>query len=900
VRKESEMSDSAVIKKVQEMLNEEKWTRAALGAYSVSQFKDLDLIIREASEERIPDELKETCDEHISHTKTSIIALYISGVLSLMRQTVDDSCMITLINLFSDNKRWIIVEFLCQRILEYGDDKNALRTLAECYKNDNRESEVWDIYDRLVKVDFEEADIVKLLAEKREKDGDAEAALDLYRKALHRYINKKSFTNIKEIWNKLIETNPQDLDFFIHVQRKIGKMVSPDKAAMLLQDLYKKHRQSNEIDVCIQILKLAIEHDEKDPWVRREITECYREKFKDHSHLEEYVKLSALASGPRNIHEAIADFEKHISFDSGNFVFHRTWGVGRIAAVEGDDITIDFSKARGHKMSLKMAVNSLTTLSRDHIWVLKSIWKKDKLHEKVKTDPTWALKTIIRSFDNRADLKRVKAEIVPSILTASEWNSWSTRAREELKVNPLFGNVPEAVDTYIVRDRPISSAEKIYNQFKAEKNFFPRVQHMRAFLENADADSEFFNEMFSYFTGYFRAAGQVTEYTVAAYLFIRELCAKYPALKYAFPTSFLELLERVDSIEGAYECIKDAELRKSLLTSLRSMAPNWPDIYVRLFPYSLSLTIIHVLLDSGYRDKVRDMAMRIIENYRDRREAFLWLVKTAKEEEWFKSLGLPEEKTIITLIHILDITFKEIENHRETTQNRKVNRQVQQILFKDTLVEDYLARADVEMVTRIISLIEDVKDLDAAIKMKLRKKITDRFPDFKFVGAVERHIVSRGLLVTAKKYEEKQKLLAHLLEVEVPANSHEIAAAVQLGDLRENAEYKAAKEKQDNLNSTVGKIKNEIERAQIFHPNAVNAGRVSFGTDVRLRNAESGADERYIIMGPWESDPSQSIISYLSPFGAELMGHVEGDVVSFVINGKDYKYEVLKIAATDF
>ena len=65
-------------------------------------------------------------------------------------------------------------------------------------------------------------------------------------------------------------------------------------------------------------------------WARKEITECYREKFKDHSQLAEYIRISNLTQSWRNVHDAIADFEKHISFDAGNFVCHRSWGIGRI------------------------------------------------------------------------------------------------------------------------------------------------------------------------------------------------------------------------------------------------------------------------------------------------------------------------------------------------------------------------------------------------------------------------------------------------------------------------------------------------------------------------------------------------------------------------------------------
>ena len=138
-------------------------------------------------------------------------------------------------------------------------------------------------------------------------------------------------------------------------------------------------------------------------------------------------------------------------------------------------------------------------------------------------------------------------------------------------------------------------------------------------------------------------------------------------------------------------------------------------------------------------------------------------------------------------------------------------------------------------------------------------------------------VVSRGLMVTSDKYSEKQALLAEILDVEVPTNQKEIAYALSLGDLRENAEYKAAKEKQDELNSKVAKLKNEIERAQIFDKSSISVDKVSFGTIVTLANEISGESESYTILGPWESDPSNNVISYLSPLGKKLLNHKAGE-----------------------
>ena len=188
-----------LLKNVHEMLNEEKWTRATLSNYSTNQFKDLDVILKEAQEDKAYAALKQTCDDHLVHTKTSIIALYLSGMIALSRQLIDDAALINLVTIFADNHKWNIVQYLCERILDYGESKFALRTLADCYKNDNEDEKVYSIWERLIKVDYEEADIPKALAEHYEDKGDMEAAVDFYKKALHRYINKQLFTNVREI-----------------------------------------------------------------------------------------------------------------------------------------------------------------------------------------------------------------------------------------------------------------------------------------------------------------------------------------------------------------------------------------------------------------------------------------------------------------------------------------------------------------------------------------------------------------------------------------------------------------------------------------------------------------------------------------------------------------------------
>ena len=884
----------ALLKNVQEMLNEEKWTRATLSNYSTNQFKELDTILKEAREGRFDNELKKLCDEHLVHTKNSIIALYLGGMTALSQQIIDDSAMVNLVTIFVDNHKWGIVRYLCERMLDYGESKFALRTLADCYKNDNEEEAIYGIWERLVKVDYEEADLAKALAEHFEKQDDLENTVDYYKKALHRYIAKQLFSNVKEIWDKLLLYCPDDIDFFLHVEKRVAKNFDELKAGTLLKEVYALCMKKDDIDTAIAVLKLILEYDNDDRQARKDITECYRKKYSAHSQLEDYIRIASLAQGPRNVKEAIQNFEKHIAFDKGNFVFHRTWGVGRIASVQGDDIVIDFAKQRGHSMSLKMAVNALQTLSKNHIWVLKATWKKEKLYEKVKGDYVWTLKTVIKSFGNSCDIKRIKAELVPSVLTASEWTTWSAKAREILKTDPSFGLSPENIDVFMVRERPISVEEKLYNEFKAARNFFDRAQTIRNYTAQKDAelDSEYFTEMFAYFTGYLKSYSQVNEQVVASYLLVKDLVAQYPYLGTGIKINFLDLFEEIDDLAELFLNLKDQKIKEEFLKHIQLFVSGWADIYLKLFPRYPIHSVIQSLQKEGYEAKLTALVAGCFENYRDNREAVVWLFKNMSNEPWFRSANIPYEKQLITLIHILDISYREIENRKDTTENRKINKQVYTILFKEDVVNNFIDTADTETVMRMYTFINDVKDLDPADKMNLKNRITKMYPDFKFIGDKEKKVTTLGLLATQSKYQEKQKQLAQLIDVEIPANSKEIESARQHGDLSENAEYKAARDKQTQLNYQVTQLNDEIARAELFDPARVNTSRVSFGTRVTLLDKSSGKTEEFTIMGPWESDTSNRIISYLSPLGAALLDKVVGEDVDFAKADEKVSYTV--------
>jgi transcription elongation factor GreA-like protein/transcription elongation GreA/GreB family factor len=892
-----------IINKIENLLNEEKWTRATLGNYTIANFKELDVLVKEIIKEECEIEIKQICDEHLEHTKNSIIALYISGIIALKRQLVDDSNLLMLIKIFGDNHKLNIVEYLSNRILEFGENKYALRVLADCYDTENQQEEKNKIWERLIRVDYEEAEIVNQLAELSEEKGDIEEAISLYKKAIHRYINKKLFNNVRETWNKFIKLNSGDVEFFFQIEKKIAKTISAEKSIDLLEELYPVYTDSEDWDTAIVIIKRILKYDIRNEWARKQIIKCFRNKYADHSQLEEYIRVSNLNDRWRNAAEAIADFEKHISFDAGNFVSHKAWGVGIIKSIKDDTIVIDFIKKRGHSMSLKMAVSSLMSLPNEHIWVLKGIWSKEKLKGRIKKEIPWALKVLIKSFNNSADMKKIKAEIVPSILTPGEWSTWSTEARKILKTDSAFGNMPDKVDQYVVRDKPISFEEKTSNRFKAENDFFARLLTINEFLENAEPDSDYFLDMFSYFTSFLKAAN-VNEQVLCSFLYVQKLAKTYPFLNPGINYGFKEVFDDIgdfEEVENLFKKIDNTDLRKDFLIQIKKNIDNWPEYYVRLFPICLSRQILIDLDNNGYTDEIYKLISDIISHYREYREAFIWVAKNAKdtkEDNWFSKLDISFEKILINMIHLLDISYRDVSTKKYAAANRKINRSILNFLFKENTLEEYILQSSEDSVTRLFSLLQDVKELDPSIKIDLKQKIVEKYPNIQFYGKKEEVVispVSRGIFCLEASLVAKKKELKNILEVEVPKNSKEIGIAIEMGDLKENAEYKAGKEKQEALNIAVGKLKDEIERAKIFDFSQVDFTRVSFGTIVKLQNITASKEETYTILGPWESNPSNNVISYLSPFGNELLGGTAGTKLNFIINEREFSYEILSV-----
>jgi len=139
------------------------------------------------------------------------------------------------------------------------------------------------------------------------------------------------------------------------------------------------------------------------------------------------------------------------------------------------------------------------------------------------------------------------------------------------------------------------------------------------------------------------------------------------------------------------------------------------------------------------------------------------------------------------------------------------------------------------------------------------------------------------------------KELEYLKTVERPDIAQVIDEARALGDLKENAEYHAAKDKQGLMEGRIIEISDLLSRAQVINPELISHERICFGSTVELLDQDTDKIITYTIVGAQESSPANGLISLFSPFAKSLMGREEGDEIEVSLPSGNKSYEITKV-----
>ena len=146
--------------------------------------------------------------------------------------------------------------------------------------------------------------------------------------------------------------------------------------------------------------------------------------------------------------------------------------------------------------------------------------------------------------------------------------------------------------------------------------------------------------------------------------------------------------------------------------------------------------------------------------------------------------------------------------------------------------------------------------------------------------------------MTMYGYEKLQAEVKDLKEVKRPQVVKDIEEALEHGDLKENAEYHAAKEMQKNIDNRLAELAGVLGNSQIVDPSELEHARISFGSTIVMTDMDTDEELTYTIVGGSESNPDIGLISFGSPLAKQLLGKEEGDEVKVTLPGGVKEYEI--------
>lgn len=583
--------------------------------------------------------------------------------------------------------------------------------------------------------------------------------------------------------------------------------------------------------------------------------------------------------------------EPLLTLAQGGYCAHKSWGFGRITTVDTVfcQFTIDFQGKPGHKMDLSFAAESLKSIPSDHILAKKAA-DLHGLRQMAARDHLGVIKLVLNSHGGKATLDLIQKELVPDVITA-DWKKWLEVAKREMKKDGHFIVPLKKTEPIIYQAQETTVQQRVMDKFKAAKGLKARLAEAAELLKSVDDldnKTAIVGEAVATLNAEITSHQRTQPALALEAVFLRDELTKAAGLT---PTEG-ELTESILWNQGlklgqVLDGMPAAKHRRAL-DSFQAATPTlWYEAVIgtlNTVPAKLVGECAAMLMQNGKLDLLRDTLTRLISQHQASSELLLWLAK--ERSDTFADILTPELfRAMVSAIE------------RDIFNEKKSNKLRDFILADHELLPELITSADIEVVkdlTRSLQMSPSFDDMD---KRSLLARIVKVFPVVKELITGEATKQDHTFVVSWESLERRRNEYDDLCKKRIPANSKDIALARSYGDLRENHEYKAAKEMQKVLMRRKSELEIQLNRARGTDFADVRTDVVSIGTKVTVHDVNNQKAVVFKVCGAWDSDPDNGVIAYLSPIAQALLNHPVGDEVEFELQGTKHRFRIDGIAA---
>ncbi|MGO9243356.1 MAG: GreA/GreB family elongation factor [Verrucomicrobiia bacterium] len=700
-------------------------------------------------------------------------------------------------------------------------------------------------------------------------------------------LSRSDWDGAQAFWLELAEQFSDQPEFLLLLIKEFADAGQTEMAAELASLITESIKADGKHHEWLYALKLQAEAKPTDKQLRAELVMAFSQLHESDPRLKTILDIAELDQNRTPLPAAIARIETLLALQVGTYGQHKSWGVGRVKSFDTTlgQIVVGFTHNPSHSMQLAYAADSLTPVGNDHIEVRK-LTDVDGLKRLAAADPVALLRLVLLSQHRAATTERIEALLVGTVIPADQWKKWWENTRKLLKKDSHFDLPAKKTDPVVLRTAPVSQQDEILEAFHDAKGLTQQIEVARQFLKLVDEleNAELLIQEF-----------QDT---------LLETLKKTPASRHVERIEAVVILEQLREHQKA-----PAEDTTALLASFLSATPNLSMVLDELSApiQRRALAVLKTAdpdrlvrelnrLSTKSLDEIPDvLAQRAdaieqwVHNQTAGTELLCWICRnistpaSRKVHPWLDGLQTPA------------LLFAVIESI-ESAPNKSVSKKLRDVLFgEEELMADLLSEADTETVRKIARLILSTSAFEELDRRSLLARVVKEHP-FVQEFLVTKTVKEQPLIVSWGSYNKRRAELDDIIQKKIPQNSKEIGLARSYGDLRENFEFKAAKDMQKLLMRRRAELEILLSRAQPTDFADAKTDVVSIGTSVTVTDLGANRSQTYHILGAWDGDPGRGIISYPAALAQTLLNKKVGDTVEAAGETTPQKLRIDKIA----
>ncbi len=563
----------------------------------------------------------------------------------------------------------------------------------------------------------------------------------------------------------------------------------------------------------------------------------------------------------------------------GNFCIHKSFGAGKVVDwdLPAKKVTIDFEKSTGQAMELQFAFQKTEWIGSDDFRA-KKIEQLEELRGLVKSDPLALIVHLLESHGGSMTGDALEKELSGAVIPEANFKKWWDVTKKALRESRLAAVPQKRTEAIVLRVGDRSPAEALVADFEAARDIKGMIRALEAIAADIGAfenDSEALKRLLNDIDEGAKKAARVQLGQALQLVAARdEVIGSSKTLELdSSAVRLSDLLLSADPIRLAEEAgaLPSGRQRAVYEAFPSAFAEEWVSKIVQVFDRVGARGVTEIARILQERESMPALVTHLRSAIARRAlgpDALIWVCRERKgpsKEVFSADVGA----SVLNLL----------ENDHLSDGPRKTSR-LQSLLGDDkTLLIDLVSIMDINETRNFGRRLLDCPVFGDLEKKSLMARIIKARPEtVELVSGSNSKRPEESLLVSWESLEKKKAELDDLIRNKIPQNLNDVKIARSYGDLRENFEYKSAKDQEKYLAHRRNALDKEIHLARGTDFKGSDASKVNIGTVVTLKDA-SGKESVMTVLGAWDSIPETKTVSYLSEVGKALVGRSPGETV---------------------